>query len=68
MGPTMSCDARVIRGDTASAEDAPDQGYGKYFVEALRFVNTTGEGAVLALGWVQDGQGWRIYWFKIVES
>jgi len=66
MGPTMSCDARVIRG--ASAEDGPDQGYGKYFVEALRFVNTTGEGAVLALGWVQDGQGWRIYWLKIVES
>lgn len=67
MGPTMSCDARLIRGDTASAVDGPDQGYGKYFVEALRFMNTTGEGAVLALGWVQDGQGWRIYSFKIVE-
>ena len=68
MGPAMSCDAPANRGRAAAAQDGPDQGYGKYFVEALRFVNTTGEGAVLALGWIQDGQGWRIYSLTIVES
>ncbi len=68
MGPTLSCDARLIRGDTASTEDGVAQEYGKYFVVALRFVNTTGEGAVLALGWVRDAQGWRIHSFKLMES
>ena len=68
MGPALSCDARLIRGDTAFTEDGVAQEYGKYFVVALRFVNTTGEGAVLALGWVRDAQGWRIHSFKLMES
>ena len=68
MGPTLACEARLIRGDTAATENGVAQNYGKYFVVALRFVNTSGEGAVLALGWIRDEQGWRIHSFKIVES
>ena len=46
----------------------PVDGYGNYFVLALRFVNAAGSGDVLALAWERDEQGWRIYSFKIMQS
>jgi len=67
MGPTLSCSVRLIRGDTGYTEEGADQGYGRYFVLAIRFLNATGKGAVRALAWARDDQGWRIYSFKIIE-
>jgi hypothetical protein len=68
MGPTFSCEAQLRRGDTPPPADTGAGGYGNYYVLALRFVNPTGKGEVLALGWVRDGQRWRIDSFKIMQS
>jgi hypothetical protein len=67
MGPTISCEARLARGDTSTKEDGANQRYGTYFISAVRFVSAARQGAVLALAWARDEGGWRIRSFKIIE-
>ena len=67
MGPTLTCEARLARGDTAATEEGADRDYGSYYVSALRFVNQGEPGAVLALGWRRDADAWRIFSFKVIE-
>ena len=68
MGPTLACEARLARGDTTAIEEGAERGYGRYYISALRFVNHGEPGAVLALGWRRDADGWRIFSFKIIEA
>ena len=67
MGPSLTCEARLARGDTAATEEGADRDYGRYYVSALRFVNEGEPGAVLALGWRRDADAWRIFSFKVIE-
>jgi hypothetical protein len=68
MGPTFSCEAQLRGDDIPPPADSSVEGYGNYFVLALRFVNAAGTGDVLALAWARNEQGWRIYSFKIMQS
>ena len=67
MGPSLTCEARLARGDTAATEEGADRDYGRYYLSALRFVNQGEPGAVLALGWRRDADAWRIFSFKVIE-
>ncbi len=67
MGPTLACDARLARGDTAATDEGAERGYGRYYLSAFRFLNAGQPGAVLALGWIRQADAWRIFSFKIIE-
>ncbi|HEY6506785.1 MAG TPA: hypothetical protein VIY56_02155, partial [Vicinamibacterales bacterium] len=67
MGPTLACDARLARGDTAATDEGTERGYGRYYVSAFRFLNAGQPGAVLALGWIRQNDDWRIASFKVIE-
>ena len=67
MGPTLTCEARLARGDTAATEEGADRDYGSYYISALRFVNQGEPGAVLALGWRREADAWRIFSFKVID-
>jgi hypothetical protein len=67
MGPTLTCEARLARGDTAATEEGADRDYGSYYISALRFANQGEPGAVLALGWRREAGAWRIFSFKVIE-
>jgi hypothetical protein len=67
MGPTLACEARLARGDTAATDEGVERGYGRYYLSAFRFLNAGQPGAVLALGWVRQSEGWRIFSFKVIE-
>jgi hypothetical protein len=67
MGPTLTCEARLARGDTAATDEGADRDYGSYYISALRFVNRGEPGAVLVLGWRRETDAWRIFSFKVIE-
>jgi hypothetical protein len=67
MGPTLTCEARLARGDAAATEEGADRDYGRYYVSALRLVNQGEPGAVFALGWRREADAWRIFSFKVID-
>jgi hypothetical protein len=67
MGPTLTCEARLSRGDMAATDEGADRDYGSYYISALRFLNKGEPGAVLILGWRREADAWRIFSFKVIE-
>lgn len=63
-GEQADCGLRVAR-DGAAAAEGENKGFGRYFASALRVDTSSGQPAILYLGWVKQDGEWRIFSYKV---
>ena len=66
VGVEADCQRRVDAIEPVPEDDRAT-GYGRYYMSTLRIDTFRGETVALALGWVDEGDGWQIYTLKISD-
>ena len=63
-GEQADCKLRVAR-EGAAATEGENKSFGRYFASALRVDTSSGQPAILCLGWVKQDSKWRIFSYKV---
>ncbi len=66
-GEAARCERRIRRARTAPASEPEAPSYGRFFASGFNIQTVAGETVSLLLGWIRQGEDWRIYTYRVLS-